>query len=146
MDFVYIDLKLWEVLGGHAKSEYPFECTGYFEAKRTEPSSLRITKIVPCINVIRGNAKKHKSRMARKDIKQVVALMRSNRDMVYGIYHSHPSSGDLWLGEADSYLGKHAKRYKHQIIVGVRAHGTRTKKAFWHLEGELWTEAEIIVK
>ncbi len=145
MDFIHIDSQLWKALGDHARREYPYECIGYFEARPTQPGSLQVTKIFPCVSVIRGEARRESAQIAKKEDRNLISLMRKHRDMVYGIYHSHPT-GPLQISEKDRYWGRRAKRYRHQIIIGVQHKGKRTQKAFWHLESDAWTRAEFLVK
>lgn len=146
MNFVYIDKGLWKILGDHAKREFPEECIGYFEAVKVLPGSIRLTNIVPCKSVIRGKARRTAAMLSRQEDREMQSLIRKNRDKIYGVYHSHPESGAIYLGEKDIFLGKIYRRFRNQIIVGVSPSGTRTKKAYWLFSKPEWKEVQILVK
>lgn len=84
--------------------------------------------------------------MTKRQDKEIEKLARKNKDKIYGIYHSHPESGAVYLGEKDIFNGKIYKRFRNQIIVGVSKSGTRTKKAYWLFEKPEWKEVQILVK
>lgn len=146
MNFVYIDKRLWKILGDHAKHEFPHECIGYFEAINVLPGSIRLTSVVPCKSIIRGQARKIAAQLSKKDDRELGRLIRRNPDKIYGVYHSHPESGMIYLGEKDSFNGKIYKRFRNQIIVGVTHQGAKTKKAYWFWTKPVWTEVQILVK
>lgn len=146
MNFVYIDKGLWKVLGDHAKHEFPEECIGYFEAEHVLPGSIRITKVVPCKSIIRGQMRQVAAQLSKAQDREMVALARKNKDKIYGVYHSHPQSGAIYLGEKDIFLGKIYKKFRNQIVVGVSKTGSRTRKAYWLFEKPDWKEVQILVK
>ncbi len=133
-------------MGDHAKREFPYECIGYFEAEVVRPGSIKLTNVVPGRNVLNTKQKRLAALLSKPEERELLRLMRKNKDKIYGMYHSHPESGMVYLGEKDSFIGKIYKRYRNQIIVGVTHQGTKTKKAYWLWTKPLWTELQIIVK
>lgn len=146
MDFVYIDRVLWKTLGNHAKREFPHECIGYFEAEHVCPGSIRITQVFSGKNVAPVKERRVAGLLDRKSERDLLRLDKKNPTKIYGMYHSHPESGTIWLGEKDSFNGKIYKRFRHQMIIGVLAKGKKTRKAFYFYKKPLWSEVEIIVK
>lgn len=146
MDFLYIDKQLCDLLKRHAVAEAPRECIGYFEAKPEVAGNLRVTAIVPCKNI---SKLKHTGDISKRDVKTIAELTKRNekKGLVYGMYHSHPIEGSVDLSEKDAYIGKVYRRFRRQIILGVRGKSKQTVKvAFWFYAKPVWQEVEVIVK
>lgn len=147
MDFVYIERRLWNVIRDHARHEAPNECIGFFEAKPEGAGNLRITAVWTCKNVSRQ--KKDSGMLSKVDERRIKQFekIKGKEGYVYGVYHSHPATGTIYLSEKDSLIGKIYKRFRHQLIAGVYGKSKKVRTAFWfYKRPRPWQEVEIMIK
>ena len=142
MGKVLISKKNLNKLKEHARASIPNECVGVFECM-LDGRKLEITEVYECRNIAQD--KKYGAMLAKKDFKffneRRKKLERHN--IFYGIYHSHPVSGSLFLSPQDKYSAKFYNLFRLQIILGVQKRKV-IKSMFWKKSSNSWRKSELI--
>jgi proteasome lid subunit RPN8/RPN11 len=141
MEKVVVSGQILKKLEKHALESLPNECIGIFECMFSN-GRLEITETYECKNV--AIDKKHGALLTKRDMrffnKKRIPLERHN--IFYGVYHSHPVSGDLILSPQDKHSAKFYKMFRIQLILGIKKNVVRM--IFWRKKPKIWRKAKLI--
>lgn len=141
MDSAYISKDTLTRLKNHASESFPNECIGFFECHE-DNGDFYITEVFERKNI--AKKKRESGLLAKRDFRKFNKLAKTGKrkGIFYGVYHSHPISGSINLGEQDMYSGSIFKLFRLQMIIGIKRNG-KIRIAFWKTSDGNWFKRRI---
>jgi hypothetical protein len=96
-----------------------------------------------CRNTARN--KRFGGEFAKKEFRKFTKLSKklSRTKLFLGVYHSHPISASIRLGEQDKYSGNLFRLFRMQLILGLKNRGV-VKHGFWKVgKNKKWASFAI---